>query len=440
MRRISLNRLKITLIALLVACGFAASQSRADDWPQWGGPQRDLVWRETGIVKTLPTKELLPRIWSTPIAEGYCGPAVADGRVFVMDRVKGAGNEGSERVLCLDAAKGTVLWKHEYQSRYTVDYPAGPRATPTVDGDRVYTIGTMGHMYCLDVKRGDVLWKKNFVEEYAAKVPTWGMVAAPLVDGDQVIVVAGGSRFDAQIVSFDRQTGNERWRSLNHVEPGYCPPMIYTYQGVRQLIIWHPHAVTGLDPLNGNPLWTVPWTIKAELTVPTPRKHGNRLFLTSFYNGPLMLDMGLDGKTPTILWKGNSSSEIRTDKLHSIMPTPWVTDTHIYGVCSYGQLRCLDANTGERVWETFAATGEGRWWNAFLIPHENRFFIHNEQGDLIIAELSPAGYKELSRAKLVEPTRKVLERMTIWSHPAFAMKSVFARNDKEIVRVSLAAP
>ena len=99
----------------------------------------------------------------------------------------------------------------------------------------------------------------------------------------------------------------------------------------------------------------------------------------------------------------------------------------------------MDAKTGERIWETHAATGEAHWWNAFLIPHEDRFFIHNEQGELIIARLSPEGYEEISRAKLVEPTRKVGRRMTIWSHPAFAMKSVFARNDKELVRVSLAA-
>ena len=127
-----------------------------------------------------------------------------------------------------------------------------------------------------------------------------------------------------------------------------------------------------------------------------------------------------------------------TDGLHSIIPTPVFDGRNIYGVCSYGQLRCLDASNGKRIWETLAATGKGRWWNAFLIPHEDKFFIHNEQGDLIIARLTPAGYEELSRAKLVEPTREVLRRMTIWSHPAFAMKSVFARNDKEIVRVSLA--
>jgi hypothetical protein len=151
-----------------------------------------------------------------------------------------------------------------------------------------------------------------------------------------------------------------------------------------------------------------------------------------------MIEVGDDGKSAKVVWKGRSSSEERTDGLHSIMSTPWVTPTHIYGVCSYGQLRCLDAKTGRRLWETREPTGEGRWWNAFLIPHEDRFFLHNEQGELIIAELTPSGYKERSRAQLVEPTRLVGERMTIWSHPALAMQSVFARNDREIVRVSLA--
>jgi len=196
--------------------------------------------------------------------------------------------------------------------------------------------------------------------------------------------------------------------------------------------------VSSLDPETGAALWEVPWSIRSGLCVPMPRAiGGDRLFLTAFYNGPLMLEVGpTSAKT---LWKGSSDSEIKTDGLHSIMPTPWIAEGHIYGVCSYGQLRCLDAATGKRVWESRAATGEGRWWNAFLIPHEDRFFIHNEQGDLILAKLSPAGYEELSRAKLVEPTRKVQARMTIWSHPAFAMKSVFARNDREIVRCDLSA-
>jgi outer membrane protein assembly factor BamB len=426
--------LRLVPNVLTLLLGLLVTTVPANDWPQWGGPQRDGVWREKGIVKTLPTKGLLPRVWSTPIGEGYAGPAVANGRVYVMDRLKA---EGNERVLCLDAANGRILWQHRYRVRYTVAYDAGPRMTPLVDRDRVYTIGAQGHMFCFDATNGDVLWKKYFVDDFKTTIPQWGMVASPLVDGNQLITLVGGAG-KALVVSFDKMTGEELWRALEDSEPGYAPPMLFTFHNVPQVIIWHPHAVSSLDPANGEVNWQIPFEVKAGLCVPAPRQIGNRLFLTAFYNGPRMIEVGAGGKSAKIVWKGNSNSEIRTDGLHSIMPTPWVNETHIYGICSYGQLRCLDAKTGKRIWETWEATGEGRWWNAFLIPHEDRFFIHNEQGDLIIAELSPAGYKELSRAKLVEPTRDVNGRMTIWSHPAFAMQSVFARNDKEIVRVNLA--
>ncbi len=406
----------------------------ADDWPQWGGPNRDLVWRESGIVKTLPGTDLLPRVWSTPLGEGYSGPAVADGFVYITDRQK---KQGTERVLCLDAATGKIVWKYEYPVRYTVDYPAGPRSTPVIDGDRVYTIGAMGHMFCFDTKTGEVIWQKEFVKDFETQLPIWGMVASPLVDGDQLITLVGGE--GALVISFDKKTGRELWRSLDDSAVGYAPPMIFKFGATRQLIIWHPKAISSLNPKDGAVNWQVPYRVRVGLCIPSPRQVGNRLFVTSFYNGPRMVEVGDDGKSAKLVWSGNSSSETRTDGLHAIMCTPFMNESHIYGVGSYGQLRCLDAKTGKRIWETLDATGDGRWWNAFLIPHEDRFFIHNEQGDLIIAELSPKGYKEISRAKLVHPTRRVQGRMTIWSHPAFAMKSVFARNDKEIVRVNLAA-
>lgn len=211
--------------------------------------------------------------------------------------------------------------------------------------------------------------------------------------------------------------------------------MIFEFGGQRQLIVWHPSAVSAFDPETGRALWSHAWDIRYALCIPTPRQIGDRLFLTSFYNGPLMLRVSADNAD--VVWKGKSNSELQTDGLHSIMPTPWVDRNHIYGICSYGQLRCLRTLTGERLWETREATGKGRWWNAFLVRHEDRFFIHNEQGELIIAELNGDGYREISRSLLVEPTRKEARRMTIWSHPAFAMKSVFARNDRELVRVDL---
>lgn len=432
-----------TALFLTLLCGTC---TQADDWPQWGGPQRDLVWRESGIVDSL-AEGTLPRIWSTPIAEGYAGPAVADGRVYVTDRVHGEARDGRERVLCLDEATGEILWKHEYECQYTVSYPAGPRATPVIDGGRVYTIGAVGHLFCYNAETGEIVWQKHFPTDFGTKLPIWGMAASPLVEGDQLITLVGGP--EALVVSFDKQSGDEKWRALNDADVGYCPPMIFDFGGTRQLIQWHPSAISSLDPSTGKVNWEVPFAVQSGLTISTPRQHGDRLFVTAFYNGPMMLKVAPDASGAEILWRGKSESEIDTDGLHSIMCTPIFDGTHIYGVGSYGQLRCLDALTGERLWETFDATGKGRWWNAFLIPHVpsgskpqtgHRVFLHNEQGELIIAKLSPDEYDEESRSLLVKPTRPLQRRrVVIWSHPAFANKCVYARNDEEIVRVNLSA-
>jgi outer membrane protein assembly factor BamB len=423
-----------------------AGVARADDWPQWGGPRRDLIWRESGIVETLPSGTL-PRVWTAPIAEGYAGPAVAAGRVFVADRVHTNLSQGRERVLCFDAETGRQEWLHEYECDYTISYPAGPRATPVVDGDRVYTIGAVGHLFCLDVRDGRVLWQKHFPSDFGTVLPTWGMAASPLVRGDQLVTLVGGA--GALIVSFNKHTGEELWRAGDDRDVGYCPPMLFDFEGSEQVVVWHPAAVSGLHPETGELLWQVPFPVRSGLSIPAPRVVGRRMFLTAFYNGPLMLEIQPDGRGARVLWRGSSDSEITTDGLHAIMCTPFMDETHLYGVCSYGQLRCLDALTGRRLWETREPTGEGRWWNAFLIPHQpaeapagsagQRMFIHNEQGELIIADLSPAGYREQSRAMLIEPTRTLRgSRKIVWSHPAFALKSVFARNDQELVRVSLA--
>ena len=421
-----------TVIVFLVL----AIEAGADDWPQWGGPQRDLVWRESGIVKKIPEGGLLPRVWSSPVGEGYSGPAVAGGKVFITDLVDRDGRDGKERVLCLDAQTGKRLWDMSWSVRYGMGYPAGPRATPTVAGNRVLILGAVGHLFCLDVESGRILWRKNYVREYKLDMPRWGTASPPLVDGDQVFALVGG-KDGALVVCFDLATGGEVWRSLKSKGVGYCPPVIFTFGGVRQLIIWHPTAVSSLDLKTGKPIWQIPFEVRYGLCIGTPRRIGNRVFVTSFYNGSRMIRVSDDGRSAKVAWKGKSNSEKETDGLHSIISTPFVDETSIFGVCSYGQLRCLETATGKRVWKSMKATGSDRWWNAFIIPHEDRFFIHNEQGDLILAKLTPEGYEEQGRAKLVEPTRKVRRRMTIWSHPAFAMKSVFARNDREIVRVDL---
>jgi outer membrane protein assembly factor BamB len=439
---------RTALLAALVACG--TSLLHGDDWPQWLGPQRDGVWREKGIVEKLPADGLKFR-WRTPIGGGYTGPAVARGRVYLMDRqlARGATNPanafargeipGTERVLCLNEADGKILWQHEYDCPYTVSYAAGPRATPVVHDGKVYTLGSEGNLLGLDAEKGTILWSRDFKKDFEIKTPVWGFAGHPLVDGKKLICLAGGNSSVA--VAFYKDTGKELWRALSAKEPGYAPPMIHEFAGRRQLIIWHPEAVNALDPETGKIIWTHPITpsIRSGMTIPTPLKVGDQLFLTSFYNGSLMLRVRDD--KPTVVWQSQKISERDTDGLHSVMATPLIENGYIYSPCSYGQFRCLKAGTGERLWETFAPTSgkSARWGHAFIVKHEERSFIFSETGDLIIAKLTPEKYEEISRARLVDAVNRDPGRPVVWSHPAFANRSVYARNDREIVCVSLAA-
>jgi outer membrane protein assembly factor BamB len=444
---------KILFLCLMAVALASGTSLRADDWPQWLGPQRDSVWRESGIVRSFPSNGP-PRVWRAEIGGGYSGPAVARDRVYVLDRqlsratanpadpMAHGGIPGTERVLCLDAADGRLLWKHEYDCPYTVSYPAGPRTTPLVNDGKVFTLGAEGNLFCLDAANGTVLWSRDFKNDYHIHTPMWGFAGNPLLDGNRLICLAGGS--NSTVVALDKDTGGEIWRALSSKEPGYCSPAIVQAGGARQLILWHPESVNSLDPQTGRVYWSLPSSqpIRAGMTIPTPRQMGDLLFLTCFFNGSWMLK--LDPATPAAatLWQSQRVSEKNTDALHSTLSTPFLEDGFIYGVCSYGQLRCLNAATGERLWETLAAaTADGketRWANAFIVKNDGRFFLFNENGDLIIARMTPKGYEELSRAHILEPANHDTGRAVVWSHPAFANRRLYARNDKEIVCVDLA--
>jgi outer membrane protein assembly factor BamB len=446
------SRLRRARYFLVFALAGALSHAQAEDWPQWLGTNRDSVWRESGILTEFPGAGPVVR-WRTAIGAGYTGPAVAQGRVYLTDRQlpQGTGNPanpfdrssvpGSERVLCLDEKTGNIIWQHSYDCPYTMSYAAGPRATPLVNDGKVFTLGGEGHLFCFQAADGKVLWSRDFKKDFDAKTPTWGFSAAPLLEGDMLICLVGGP--GAVAVALNKDTGQEVWRALSAKEPGYAPPTIVEAAGKRQLIIWHPESVNALDPATGKPYWKVPFPSQSGLSVAMPRQMGEFLFITTFYNGSLMLRLDQTKPGAAVVWRSKKASERDTDALHSIIPTPFLQEGHIYGVCSYGQLRCLKAATGERVWETLQATTannkETRWANAFLVKNEDRFFLFNEKGDLIIARLTPAGYEEISRAHLLEPTNRDPGRLVLWSHPAFANRSVYARNDKEIICVDLTA-
>ena len=442
-----MNRIRFlaaTLAALITTVG--ATAMHADDWPEFRGQGRLGVWHETGILDTFPEDGLEVR-WRTPLQHGFAGPAVANGRVFVTDFERTQGLVGTERILCLDEATGEILWTESWEANYAgISWDEGPRATPTVDCDQVYAVGASGILTALCVETGEVLWRTDFVDDYGAEVPQWGFSSAPLVDRNRVITLVGGQP-DAKVVAFDRTTGAEVWRALSSVEsgPGVGQPIILEAGGVRQLIIWHPLAVSSLEPETGDAYWEQPFEVGADMTVATPVRRESDLFVTTFYDGPLMLGLDNDRPGATLRWRGSSNSEILTDGLHAVIGTPIIQGDHIYGFGSYGQLRCLVAATGERVWETQEATGErARWVSAFIVQHEDLVFINNDRGDLIIARLSPEGYHEISRTSLISPTSRPGNRRELtyvnWSHPAYANKHILARNDEEILSASLAAP
>lgn len=432
-----------------IALFLVASLSRAEDWPEWRGKGRLGVWNETGTLEKFPEGGLR-YVWRTPIKAGYTGPAVAAGRVFVTDfeRKSPAGLAGAERAICLDEKTGKVLWTQSWDIDYKgLSYNAGPRATPTVDGDRVYVLGAMGTLLCLNVKDGAVVWRRDYIKDFGTDLPVWGMTGAPLVDGDRLICLAGGEP-EAMVVALDKVTGKDVWRAIKgDSEEGYAPPVLIEAGGARQIIQWHAAALTSLEPATGKVLWEQPFEARTGLSVATPVRDGKFLMVSSFYTGSMMLELAADRPGAKRLWQGTSKSELpdQTDGLHALVVTPAIKDGYIYGVCSYGQLRCLEEGTGKRVWESLELTKEKqRWAAAFLVRHGDHFICNNDRGELILADLSPSGYKEISRTKLIEPTtdggggRRELKYVN-WVHPAYANKHIFTRNDHEIICASLEA-
>ena len=425
----------------------------AEDWPQWRGLDRLAVWAEEGIVERFPD-EGLHVTWRVPVRGGFSGPVVSDGRVFVIDfeflpdtRVA----DGTERILAIDETTGEILWTHEWETTYRslmLSYATGPRASPTVDGDRVYIFGAAGRMLCLRADTGSVIWERDAVAEYDTSVPVFGISSSPLVDGDRAIYLVGGEP-DALVVAFDKHTGEEVWRAIDVVsEMGYAQPAIIQAGGVPQLIIYHPTAVSSLNPETGEVYWEEPFDVTAGLTISTPVHSGNNLFVTSFYSGSMMLRLNTDRPDATLVWKRVGSSELPegTDSLQSIMTTPIVEGDYIYGVDSYGELRALDSRTGDRVWTSAAMTAQARWGTAFMVRHGDRYFVNNDDGFLIIARFTPRGYEEIDRTRLIEPTsaagwgpRKRWDRDVNWTHPAYANRHIITRNDQEIIRASLDA-
>jgi outer membrane protein assembly factor BamB len=416
--------------ALMIALLFSAGL-RADDWPQWRGPNRDGVWRESGILQAIPETGLKV-LWRAPVGPGWSAPAVAMGRVFVTDHQF---RPEVERILCFEQTTGNRLWMHSHPCDYQeMEYGNGPRAAPTIHDGKVYTLGAKGHLSCLDAAKGQVLWEKDLADEFNARIPTYGASAAPLVEGDLLIVIAGG-RPDATVIAFDRSSGEVRWKALND-RPAYSSPIAITAGGARQVIVWTADAVSSLHPSTGNVYWRVPYkaTFDEAQAVASPVLRKDMLLCLGAWNrGSMMLKLDPAKPAATVFWKTRS-------KPTTTISTPlFLDDTHVAVMNGDGSLGCVDALTGDELWNSREPTSTG-FGNLHLTPNGDRVFLFNHRGHLILAHLTPAGYQELGRALLVEPTAGYRAAGPVaWAHPAYANKCVFARNDRELVCASLAA-
>ncbi|MEZ6121059.1 MAG: PQQ-binding-like beta-propeller repeat protein [Pirellulaceae bacterium] len=414
----------------------------ADSWPHWMGPQRDNVWREEGILDKFP--EGGPTVlWRTKIDGGYSGPAVDQGKVVITDyvtadNVKVANFErkeftGVERIHCLDEQTGKIQWTHEYPVKYAISYPSGPRCTPVIEENLVFTLGAEGNLFCFNLTNGEVVWSKDLKTEYNTKAALWGYAAHPLIDGNKLICTVGGEGTHA--VAFDKKTGKELWRSLTAPEQGYSPPTIIDYAGVRQLILPRPDAISSVNPDTGEEYWSVPYEASNGSIIMSPIHFGEYLYIGGYSNKNLMLKLDSQKPSAEAMWQDEAK--------HAISPVnvqPIRDGNTMYGFDQNGALMAIDLPSGDRLWQTSEPLadrppGSG---TAFIVRQADRYWLFTENGDLIICKLSREGYQELDRTHVIEPSNVAFGRDVVWSMPAFANQRAYIRNDNEIICVQLA--
>ena len=423
---------RVAMIApFLVLCLTIALH--AEDWPQWRGPRRDAVWNETGILQSFP-RDGLKILWRVPVGVGFSSPVVVQGRVYVTDSHVTRTNM-RENVRCLDAVTGKAIWTHTYDVVYPEygadpDHPFGPAATPVVAGGKIYTYGRMSHLLCLDAATGRMLWQHDLPKEYETKEDLRGPNSSPIVESNLVIITIAKSP-QVSIVAFDKDSGRQVWESLDEI-PSNTSPIVIESAGRRQLIVWAYKSVAALDPATGGILWRQEIPIWGNYAVPTPVWKDDLLLLSG-----LMLKLNRDKPGASILWP----DELRPLRIYvSDTSTPLLQDGLVFSPTRKGELLCLDATTGKQLWQSngVSETSNGASIHITAVPGIRGAFLFTDRGDLILSRLSAAGYQELGRFHLLDPTADYGQKKMAWVPPAYANRCVFARNDKELICASLA--
>lgn len=426
--------MKNAFVAFLFALVLHIGVAPGDDWPQFRGPNRDGVWNETAILDRFPA-EGLKFAWRAPVEHGFSSPVVANGRVYVTD-AKYAKSRADERVHCFDEKTGETLWNFAYDAAYP-DWAltqadvekSGPTATPIVDDGKLYTAGMNGDLHCLDAATGRVVWKLNLQTEF--HVQEFSFNASPVIEGKLLILSIGSFPHpaDSCVVALDKSSGKLVWKTPDDGVTNSSPSVIAS-GGKRQLIVWTTQSIISLDPATGADYWREPEKIAGYPCSP-PILKGDRLLV-----GGIMLKLQDDKPAAATLWPVGKGSRGRV--LSNTSSAVFEGD-FVYSALTSGQFVCMEANTGKEIWNTDRVTNQQAGSSVHITPIGNRALLFTDEGNLILAQLMPQGYSEMSRAKLIDPTYRFGGRNRAWTPPAFANGHVFARSDKELVCASLAA-
>ena len=378
------------------------------EWAQWRGPNRDGISSETGFLKNWPQEG--PKVlWQIPLGDGYSGISIVQGKIYTMFA------EGDDEfVICLDASDSEEIWRFRSGAKFTEQRGDGPRSMPTVHGDSVFALAAEGKLYALDAHDGAKLWSHNFVEEFGSNIPTWGFSSSPLIEGNLLIVEAGG-KDEKAIVAFDKTSGDVVW--TNHTdEVGYSSPIPIDFGGARQIVFLTSKTLLSLAPENGHIYWKYPWPEGINIATPIFIPDDKIFISASYDKGAVLVRMIAeeDGIGIEEVWK----SRVMKNHFNSSV----LQGDYLYGFDN-AILTCIEANTGEEQWR-HRGFGKGS-----LLLADGHLIILGEGGKLALAEASPNEYREKARFQLFDDK--------CWTVPTLAGGKLYLRTQKEMVCLDL---